>query len=176
MASLTDPPVLERVGERVYDILEPLAHEDYYADWSLNYYCGALGSNYQEMAELVEDGPNGEPGWSIIVDLERIPDKGLDWLAQFVGEVFPEGISPADKRDRLRHATGWDRGTVAAIRAAARPWLTGTKTVIIEERDTSAYHFTVKTYRPETPSLDWAVDNLISNPSFEVNTNGWSSG
>lgn len=91
------------------------------------------------------------PGWSIIVDVDRVPDEAVPWLAQCAGVRVTTGLSVADQRLQLSGLSSWKRGTVAALQAAPAPYLTGGKTVIIKERDTSPYHFEVITYASETP-------------------------
>lgn len=117
----------------------------------LETFVGSIGDVLlQDIENLVSDGPNGEPGWSGILDLARVPDYALEWLAQFVGVRLPAGLTAAQKRTRIQNTDGWKRGTVAALRGAILPFLTGNQTVILRERDSSAYHFTVTTYTSQS--------------------------
>jgi hypothetical protein len=62
-------------------------------------------------------------------------------------------LSPGAQRAVIRNqATGWGRGRPASIAIVAQTFLTGQKEVIINERDTGAYHYGVITKKLETPS------------------------
>jgi len=137
---------------RMYEALQPMAVEDAKWGWPLLAYLDAIGRMFQDGADLVQDGPNGEPGWSIVLDIDRIPDAGLDWLGQFIGQRFPVGMDAATKRQQIRNHFSWARGTPANIIDAVRLYLTGTKTADIAERTGSAYHFTVTIWAAEAPA------------------------
>lgn len=164
--------------ERVMSALAPVVQ----SSGDLDIYIGSLSDpTFQEVEDYASDGPADQPGWSVLVDLNRIPDKGLDWLGQFVGIQLDAGISAAQKRQQISQVSGWKRGSVAAIAGAPLPYLTGTKTVIIRERDATAsptqpaYGLTVITKASETPPADFATTNLHTNPSYEVNAGGVSN-
>jgi len=140
------------VTQRLYDNLEPLSGPDASLGWPLLAFIDAIGQMFQPAADLCEDGPNGEPGWSIIVDIDRCPDEGLDYLGQFIGMHFYSGITPDQKRQQIRDHTSWQRGTPGSIISAIRLFLTGTKTVQLNERDTSAYHFGAIIWATEAPA------------------------
>lgn len=143
---------MNSAAQRVYDKLLPVQSPD------LATYVGGMGdAMFQEIDDYASDGPLDQQGWSILLDLNRIPDKGLDWIAQFIGVHFPPGLTPAQKKVRIQNTDGWKRGTTASIAAAPLPYLTGTQTVIIRERDPAAspsqpaYGLTVITRTSETP-------------------------
>ena len=150
---------IEDVTQRLYDNLEPLTGAEARLGWPLLAYIDAIGQMFQDGADLVQDGPNGEPGWSIVLDINRIPDAGLDWLGQLLGMRLYVGLTPAQKRQQIRDHASWQRGTAAAIAAAVRLFLTGTQTVKIDERDTSPYHFTVTINTSEAPA-----DTSLTSP------------
>jgi len=157
---------IEDVTQRLYDNLEPLTGAEARLGWPLLAYIDAIGQMFQDGADLVQDGPNGEPGWSIVLDINRIPDAGLDWLGQLLGMRLYVGLTPAQKRQQIRDHASWQRGTAAAIAAAVRLFLTGTQTVKIDERDTSPYHFTVTINTSEAPA-----DTSLTSPLVRyVNT------
>ena len=91
-----------------------------------------------------------------------MPDEAIAYLAQFVGVIITKGMSYADQRVQLVGLSNWKRGTVAAIQAAPIPFLTGSQTVIVKERDTGPYHFEVMTYASETPDQTKVLAALIS--------------
>lgn len=166
-------------GQEVYDAIRK-AVDDPYGD--LATYVGAVTDELiQEMEDMVRDS-GSRPGWSALLDLNRIPDQGLPYLAQFTGVRFPSSLSPADQRIRIARTDGWNRGTPAAIAAAPLPYLTGNKTVILRERDPAAcagqpeYGLTVITYLNETPVADWPATNLMPDPSFEAGITNWNAG
>lgn len=146
------PPELEpdSFAARLYVALAPLARQDDLNEWSLLILCNAIGTMFQLLDDLVRDSPDG-PGWSILMDADRCPDVALPWLAQFVGvRVLPDSTAD-EQRARLKATDGFHRGTPAAIRAAVAATLTGTQTVVLRERDGSAYRLSLSTLDTETP-------------------------
>jgi len=140
------------VTTRLYDNLYPLTGAEARLGWPLLAFIDTIGQMFQPAATLVSNGPNGEPGWSIVLDINRIPDEGLDWLGQFIGAHFYQGITAAQKRQQIRDHIVWQRGTAASIIAAIRLFLTGTQTVQLNERDTSPYHFLATIWASEAPT------------------------
>lgn len=98
-----------------------------------------------------------EPGgWVDVLDPSQVPDGWLPWLAQFAGVRLGDVVGEAAQRQRIFDAPGQRRGTVAAVRAAARRHLTGSRSVTITERTTDTgtadpYHVVVTTFLAETP-------------------------
>ena len=109
--------------------------------------------------ELVRDDPDADPpreGWTWILDPEATPAEWLPWLGQFVGVRPRRGLGEEDKRVRVLEAAGQRRGSVAAIRGAARQELEGSRLVQLEERvdgdgNPHAYHLRVTTFDAQTP-------------------------
>jgi hypothetical protein len=143
---------VKSVTQRVYDALEPVAGSDVRSGWPLLAYIDALGLMFQKASDLVEDGDNGEPGWSIILDIDRVPDEGLDWLAQFLGITFYVGMDDATKRQQIRGHASWQRGTPAQIALSIGLFMTGTKTVQLTERNPTPYSFQVIIWATEAPA------------------------
>jgi hypothetical protein len=126
--------------------------------WDLLNYIGAIASMFDQIETYARDQPDGRPGYAILMDPDTAPSEALGWLAQFVGVGLQDGLSDAAQRARIKSTDGFKRGTAGAIVGAAQQYLTGTKTVILRERDPSvdvanggAYGFTVLTYASETP-------------------------
>lgn len=114
--------------------------------------CEAIAGRLQGVEDLIRDDPvTGDPGWSIVMDVDRAPDDWLAWLAQFAGVRLDPSLSDADQRIRIKSTDGFKRGTPAAIAGAVQPLLTGTKTVQIVERYGTAYRLNVITLAAETP-------------------------
>ena len=148
-------------AERLYAALEPLADQDEQNGWALLIYCNAIGAMFQQVEELVRDTDAGDPGWTLLLDLNRCPTDALPWLAQFAGVRLLPNSSDADMRARIASTDGFRRGTRAAMVGAAAATLTGAQTVVFRERDGAAqgfpaapdyaYYVTVRTYAPQTP-------------------------
>lgn len=149
----TPAPALESFAALLYDALAPLAGVDGDNDWHLAHYCAAIGEMFQSVADVARDTEDG-PGWSAVVDLTRCPDTWLPWLAQFVGVSIPTGTTPNAAEKAIAARLGFQRGTPAAIRAAAQATLTGTGTVVFQERlGGDAYALGVYTLTTETPDV-----------------------
>jgi hypothetical protein len=113
-------------------------------------YAMAIGLMFGEVESYAADQYDGTPGWSVMLDPDRCPTPGLPYLAQWVGERLPTGISdlpnssnpinPAtglgrsDARQWIIDTPNQYRGTPMSIVRAAQRWLTGGKLVMIQER------------------------------------------
>ena len=64
------------------------------------------------------------------------------------------------QRQRIKDHIAYDRGTVGHLIRGAQEWLTGTKTVYLYERDTSAWHMTIVTLTSETPNPSGMLADL----------------
>jgi hypothetical protein len=158
----------------MYSELEPLTYAELQNQYALAIFCQALGMTIDEINEYVRDSEDG-PGWSMLLDLERAPEKALPWLAQFVGVRIAAGLTDQQQRDWIAGTANWRRGTLAAMTAAVQATLSGSKQVIIRERFGGAYKLNVVTYKSETPPEDIDSKNYLWNSNFEVNdTDGMS--
>jgi len=165
---VTRPTDAGSFAEKLYDHLEPLTEDDASNGWALLILCGAIGQMFQEVEDLARDSDLG-PGWSPITDLSRVPTKGLGWLAQLVGvRMLPQLTGETDldyaarMRLRISETDGFKRGTIAALSGAARQFLTGTKYVIINEREgNNAYRLGVLTKADETPDQQLVLNALL---------------
>lgn len=108
---------------------------------------------YDEMESYISDSDNGEVGWSILLDLTRVPSKALPWLAQFAGVRLNQSLSDAAQRDQIAEQAGLRRGSLSSIISAAQQFLTGTKDVIVIERlNGNAYQLYIATRTAQTPN------------------------
>jgi len=155
-------PTLIPFAQRIYDRMLPLQNDEPNNNWALANYLNAIATAYDDVEILADVGPAGQVGWSIIVDINRVPDAGLPWLGQFIGVVLPPGLTAAQQRSAIQTAYGWRRGTPAALTAAIAPLLTGNKTVIFKERDGDPYTLTVITRSSETPNSAAVLAALTS--------------
>lgn len=94
-------------------------------------------------ADSYDDAGNIAPSWSTILDIERCPTPFLPWLGQFVGARVPSTLRDDQQRYLIGNAPGWQRGSVAAILAAAGQFLVGGNVATITERTPDPYSLTV---------------------------------
>ena len=178
-------PVVSPISEQMYEGLYPLAFEDEAHNWALLHFCEAFIGSLQDVEDVARDDLNvgafGAPGWSGVLDVDRAPYEGLPWLGQFVGLTTParmigetEAAHDARLRGYIRATGGFNRGTPASIIGAVQQFLTGSKSVMLTERDSSAYHFDIRSRLGQTPVEDWPATNLITNGGFETNVTGYS--
>lgn len=140
-------------------LLQPMMYD---GSNDLPVYLSSQASIFELVEEYASDGDNGEIGYSLLVDGNRVPDEAVPWLAQFVGVRLTTGLSVADQRSQLLGLGNLKRGTIAALQAAPVPYLTGSQSVVVHERDTSAYHFEVVTLGSETPDSDLVLAALLT--------------
>lgn len=143
-------PAVTPTTEVAYAGLGPLTEPDELYDWPLLRFLDSLLRQLDDVEQLSRDSDT-HVGWGKLLDLETVPDYALSWLAQFVGVSPIRGLDAESQRIRISQAAGWHRGSPSAIIGAARQYLTGTRQVFLSERDSSPYHFTVRTYLGETP-------------------------
>lgn len=148
--SYPNEPTHTAFGARLRDRTQPLAPEDARHGFAHAYLSEALSRPYEQVAEVF-DPPGDIPPVAPLLDPELCPVWALPWLAQFVGLSIPVGIPEDGARTLIAKASGFVRGTPAAIEAAAGITLTGNKTVYFRERDGSAYRLEVVTLTSETP-------------------------
>jgi hypothetical protein len=146
-------PTVVPLAEEIYAALGPLTAEDHENEWALLRYVNAIAQAPQWTEDLVRDTDAG-PGWSSLMDVDRAPDDALPWLAQFIGVEIEPSLDAESQRLRIKETAGFRRGTRAAVEGAARQFLTGSRSAIVVERDTSPYHLKVTTFEAETPLPD----------------------
>lgn len=106
---------------------------------------------------LDDDGNVLFEGWTTFLDPDLCPAAGLPYLAQWVGERLPAGLTEAAQRQWIKDAPNQFRGTPQSIARAAQRWLTGSKLVMIRERSrldlsTNTDYIAIQTFTAETPS------------------------
>ena len=140
----------ESFTQSLFDLLQPMFYDDANQGYALGIYLSGLGLNFEIVEEYARDTDDGKIGYSLLVDANRVPDEAITWLGQFVGIQITQGLPPSQQKQQLVGLGTWKRGTVAALKAAPLPFLTGSQTVIVKERDTSPYHLLVETLASET--------------------------
>lgn len=143
------PPTVPNPAGDWYDELQVAQPGDDQRGYPLLLLLGALAKPFEQLHDLVRDTDTGA-GWSALFDPERAPSWALPWLAQAYGNDA-RGRTDEQIRFEARTLPRFQRGTPAAIIAAAAATLTGDKVVRLLERDDSEYHFTVITRTAETP-------------------------
>jgi len=75
----------------------------------------SVGANGQFDPEYID-----APGWSQLLDINRCPDWALPWLGQLLGIPYGSynGLTQAQKIDKISSRPTFDRGTVAILQNA----------------------------------------------------------
>jgi hypothetical protein len=102
-----------------------------------------------------------ELGWSRLLDVDECPVNGLPYLAQFLGENLPAGVTETNARQWISDHPNARRGTVSSIIGTARRSLTGTRLVAIRERDGDSDHIAVRTLVPQTADAVLVESDLL---------------
>ncbi len=128
---------------------EPWLNYDYSRD--LYGYLLSLGKMLDTVMSLVIDqGFQGDEnfiaGWGVLLDPDFCPTEFLPYLGSFVGVPIPPGTDDATARAQINAECSEWRGSPGSIVWATQQWLTGTKTVALQERTAAdgsfdAYHF-----------------------------------
>lgn len=156
-------PIVSDAAEELYEALGAQAAGDNEADggsWALLKLCHAVTLPIQAVNDLAADvvDADGEvvrPGWQLLLDVDHVPLPYLGFLGQMVGVALAPGLDEESQRLRVRSALGWQRGTPAAIVAAARQWMTGERRVMLTERHMgSAYRIQASVYEAEAVDVD----------------------
>lgn len=145
---------INRVAQMLYDAFAPVAQADAGRGYPLLKYINAIAYMFEEVVEIALDTDEG-PGWSPLMDPDRIKFDHIGYLAQFLGERIPASLDENFARIRVRDTPRLWRGTPKAIQDAVRATLIGDQVVYHTERDTgSAWHYDITTYTSQTPSPD----------------------
>lgn len=147
-------PIVVPITEEMYEALGPWTRRDEETDWHLLRFLNALGVQLQVTEDIVRDTDEG-PGWSALLDIDRVPAWAIPWLAQFVGVVVDVNLAEADQRLQVKAASAMKRGTRQAFIDAVKTYLTGEKRVELYERDGSPYRFRIRTYLDESPTYSY---------------------
>lgn len=129
---------------RAWNATGPAADWDTDGSW-LAWLAGP-GGILQVIDDLVRVDDDGNPPWSVLLDVDRCPTYALPWLGQLVGVRLAGSLKDAVMRQQIRAEQGWQRGTVAAIQAAVQPYLLAGHVATIIERSTDPYHLTISVF------------------------------
>lgn len=136
------------------------AHEPWLTD-DLEDFLRVIGEMFAEV-ELYAFDTDDDEGWTILLDIDRAPRAALPYLAQYVGERLPTGLTEEEERAWIRDAPNQRRGTLGSIVAAAQRWLTGARLVTVIERDGGPDKLTIVTYAVDTPNQSLVTMELES--------------
>lgn len=103
-----------------------------------------------------------EFGWSIALDPDLCPTAVLPWLAQWEGVTLTPDMTEPERRQAIKDREGAARGRPATIRARIERTLTGSKRVVIRERNPGPYSLYIRTIATETPSEDLTRAAILS--------------
>lgn len=131
---------------------------------SLALFLNAVGVIFDPVQAIIADqGIDGDadyqPGYGVLFDIDRCPPASLPYLGQFVGVQVPTGMDPSSARQLIKAEAGIKRGTPASITSAVQRFLTGSKTVVLNERvngatgATDAYQLVIGMLSGEVGSL-----------------------
>ena len=123
------------------------------------------------------------PGWSVLLNPVDCPDQFLPFLGQFVGADIPIGLDATTARTKITDESAQHRGTLVSLRSAVQRNLTGTQSVVIQERlnnlgNAAAYHVIIIIRPEELVNLQALTNdvNLTKPGGIQwtlVQTDGW---
>lgn len=148
-------PVVSDAAERVYASIPAYRKDEGdNSGWVMLHLCEAAVRTVQKATEALRHDEIGS-GWRRMLDPDRCPAWALDWLRQHIGhDRFPPDFTEQQKRDMIRDAPRFRRGTEAMIRASAGLHLTGDKTVFFFERHGGSRSYTTAVLAAEAPDPD----------------------
>lgn len=136
------------------------AHEPWITD-DLAVYLRAIGGMFAEVELYAFDTDDFE-GWSILLDVDRCPAEALPYLAQYVGERLPIGLTEEQERQWIRDAPNQRRGTLQSIVDAGQRYLTGGKNITVIQRDGGPDRLTIVSYTDQTPNSAQVLAELYT--------------
>jgi hypothetical protein len=121
------------LADQAMERLEPLIDAYGDPDGVLRNLLVALLTPMQLVFDVAQ-GTTDRDAWATRRDPDECPVEYLPWLAQHVGVRLLPGDSEEVRRDKVREAAGFYRGTVTAWMNHVRRTLTGTQTIIPTEK------------------------------------------
>lgn len=154
----------DAVGKELYQMFLPVV--DAFGDnGDLLNMCRGFGKMLQPIDNVAKDGPNGEPGYSQILDPERAPVEWLPWLGQWVGYfVTPQTSTETEAQWEVRERayitkkSAHRRGTNARLIEEVQSYLNDPKQVFLWNRATTAHKMTLFYYTAQLKSGYTAAD------------------
>jgi hypothetical protein len=120
-------------------------------DGALDTFLHGIALMYKQTDDISQDGPNDEPGWSQIFDLNRAKTEWLPWTGQLVGYPVPAQPSDqsledydANQRERIITRSAYRRGEIDMLYDVINEQMNPPQRVTIDERTGGdAYAITV---------------------------------
>lgn len=128
-----------------------LTLEDGSYNQDLDDYLRTIGEMFTEVELYAFDTDDFE-GWTLLLDVDRCPRVALPYLAQYVGERLPLGLTEEEERQWIRDVPNQRRGTIKSIVDAGQRYLTGGKNITVIQRDGGPDKITVVSYTDQTPN------------------------
>jgi hypothetical protein len=129
------------IGDDGFESLQPIVERFGDPQGILEVYMHGIAIMFKPIDDIARDGPNGEPGWSQIFDLERMKTNWLPWAGQIAGYPVPtrpsgESLASYDARQRERMVTrsAQRKGTNGILHDIVAEQLNDPKRVIIQNR------------------------------------------
>jgi len=164
MTAIGNPPDHTVIGQRLADRTNQMAPDDALYGWAHAHLCEALGQPLLQFQEAFD--PEDAAPFETLLDPQRCPPWALPWLAQLIGLRLPSTLTDSEQRAFIAALASHNRGTPAALAAAAGLYLTGNKTVMFRERDPTGtdppYTLEVVTRDDETPDPDKVLVALMA--------------
>jgi REP element-mobilizing transposase RayT len=168
-------PTLNSVAQRLYDGLIPFndsqERDGESTAWALAYLCSFIGDELlQQIFDYAED-TDTDPGWTVLYDLERVPDEAIKYLGQLIGVVVDDALTPTLQKAQIADRRSQRRGTLTELQAVLTESTTafGDDGWFLRERHDptnplvdSAYHFQVVIKTTNlTPDPDDVYDAMV---------------
>jgi hypothetical protein len=158
------------LGDEFYEGLQPIIDQYGDPDQHLWVYLHALALMLKPIDDISKDGPDDEPGWSQLFDLERAKTEWLPWIGQWTGypvQTRPDGMAFADwdaqERERIITRSAHRRGTIQQLVDVVQEHLSGGQNVIIQERyNNQPYQLRVWVYSNEIATSEAAIMQAIN--------------
>lgn len=151
-------PVVSAPAEELYEALVPAFTEgDEDRDWPSLKLANVLTGPLVALHTYVSDQDDGTPGWVIVFDPDNAPAEVLPFLAQLDGAILRPDMDEAERRAAIKTPEGFGRGRPASILRVAARHLTGSKTVLYDERSDGTvgvdkpWQMRIRTLASETP-------------------------
>jgi hypothetical protein len=139
-----------------------------YLTSDLEDYLRSVGVCFEQVERVVGDMEESEESYPTLLDVDLTPPETLRYLAQYLGERIPAGISDPAAREWLQDHPHTRRGTERAIFLAAQRTLTGTRLVSLRTRTrldggADIDYIAVRTIASQTPNPDAVYADLRKN-------------
>lgn len=141
-------PVVSALAQRIYNYLSAYTYADEANGWPLLRWATGWAGMVQDVYDTVKTR-NGKSGWSAVTDPDQAIAVTMPFLAQMLGIRLSPGETTEEWRNTIKDAAGLYAGTPSSIAGEVQK-RASVRTVLIFERDTSNYHFSIGAFSQET--------------------------